>query len=873
MSKGIIFTLDMLIGLTLLIAIVLGYASLRFESTLPEKRYERLNSLSDDIITVLSNLEVNDIRNKPTISRLISDNVIKEDDMDKSALDLITSFWYAGNTSIAFNISEEILGNLTEDVCVAIRIEDQDIYSPCSLIEEDISVSSRIETGYDVGLPTYGYIARAFLTGIKNKITSSYTYFGGYEGDGNLTKMLELPSDAVVTSVYMELYGGNNFTLYVNGNFTENYSVNNTGMRSSKWQLCNSTVNPNYCSFFTNGNNTVQLNFTNDDYNFIGGGFIKVTYNTSQMSTSSELFNQTKVDSYQFPGIQGIVNLYSSFYVPGTLNGMEMYLHYKNNYTTFLNIGNVTVLRDNSTNEKTTILTNQTLSGLLDYQHLSNKTIPVRMGTEAFEVKSGNNADVILITDASGSMGWKLNNTDVGTDNDCDSITQNSNRISLARCLDKEFIEIVLNNSGNRVGLVEYSGVPSAIPTSNSNMIRSTHVLSNNKTSLDNRVDLYTPNGATGICGALRQARKMLQDQSNSSRRRFIVLMTDGLANVQCSPTNPNSTTGCIPRICPTTSYCTGGGCLYSQCGDWVSNRASDDATQESCYAGTFNMTVYTIGFGPVSSCPLSNSTLTSIANCGNGQYYSSSNATELQEIYRRIAGDIVKISYETQIANISGNVSLENRLYPDSYIEFNYTPTLNPLDYGEIILSRETNTAENMIGYNSTQTYIEGGYFIPAVVKVVDAKITSYSSEYWTDRLYVKDEGSNWMDVYQLGYYGTNYHILGDPFIVQIPAELVKSGENNYVRIGTGLAPTNITGGSPDDRVIYRIVVKGVVGYGNAFETSEEAITDAMDRLISQIGGYVDVGSGDIKTEEESIGGIQWLWGPSLLKIMVWEK
>lgn len=863
----------MLIGLMLLIAIVLSLTFLRFESTLPEKRYEKLNLLSNDITTVLSNLKVNDVRDKPTISELISDGVIKEDDLDKSVLDLITSFWYAGNTSIAFNISEEILRNITDDVCVAIRIDNQDIYSSCSLGEKDVSISSRIETGYEVGLPTYGYVARAFLTGIKSKTTSSYTYFGGYEGDGNLTKILELPSDAIISSVYMELYGGNNFTLYVNGNFSGNYIVNNTDMRASKWEVCNATVNPNYCSLFTPGNNTIQLNFTNENYNFIGGGFIKVTYNTSQMSSSSDIFNQTKLERYQFPGIQGIINLYSSFYVPGTLHGMKMYLHYKNNYTTFLNVGNVTVLRDNSTDEKITILTNETLSELLDYEYLSNKTIPIRMGTEAFEVKEGGNADVILITDVSGSMGWKLNSSDPGIDTDCENINQDSNRISLARCLDREFVDIILNVSGNRVGLVAYSGIPNRIPTANSKIIRSTHELSDDQKSLDNEINSYTPNGATGICGALREARKMLQDQSNSSRERFIVLMTDGLANVQCSPTDPNSTIGCIPRICPNTGYCLGGGCLYSQCGDWVSDRASNDAIQEACYAGSLDMIVYSIGFGPVSSCPISNTTLTQIAECGNGQYYSSANATELQEIYRNIAGNIVKISYETQIVNITGNISLENKLYPDSYIEFNYTPTLNPLDYGEITLTRETDKIENMIDYNSTETYVEGGYFIPSVVKVIDAKITSYSSEYWTDRLYVRDEDSDWINVYQLRDYGNNYHILGDPFIVQIPAELVKSGKNNYVRIGTGIAPTNMSSGSPDDRVIYKIVVKGIVGYGGVFGTAEEAINDATDRLITQIGGYVDVESGDIRTEEEIITGIQWLWGPSLLKIMVWEK
>ncbi|MFH8080786.1 MAG: hypothetical protein QXO84_02810, partial [Candidatus Aenigmatarchaeota archaeon] len=67
--------------------------------------------------------------------------------------------------------------------------------------------------------------------------------------------------------------------------------------------------------------------------------------------------------------------------------------------------------------------------------------------------------------------------------------------------------------------------------------------------------------------------------------------------------------------------------------------------------------------------------------------------------------------------------------------------------------------------------------------------------------------------------------------------------------------------------------VINGVVGYGNAFNTSEEAINDAYNRLLSQVEGYVDVDRNNVEVKQESISGIKWLWGPSVIKVVVWKK
>ncbi|MFH8080705.1 MAG: vWA domain-containing protein, partial [Candidatus Aenigmatarchaeota archaeon] len=563
MKRGFVFTLDVLLSITIAIFIVIFLTKIQNETSVENLEFEYLNLMARDILSVLSNLKVYEVQSE-TINKLILAGEIREDDANKSVLDLIASFWYGGNKSLATNISKEIL-SVFDDVCISLEADDV-IYQNCNKSGNVVVVASRIETGYEMGKPASGYIARAYLRTIKNKTTSEYTFFGGYEGDGNITKWMFLPEDAKIVSSYIEGVFGNNFTLYINGNFSGIYNISVSSVEPSSWIICNQTFNSNYCKNIKPGKNEFQINFSSKKNAFVGGGFLKITFNTSQLS------NQTNSSTYNFPGIKGIINIYSSFDVPGNLRDMEISLKYKTNYTVFLNVGNKTVWRSNATevNQK---ISNSTLSNILSFYELSNKTVPIRFGTEMFTEQIGGKADVILITDVSGSMNWRLNSNTNGVNKDCSRVNESdTNRISLAKCLDKEFVEIVLNVSGNRVGLVAYSGIPNYIPTANSQMIISYHNLSNNSTSLINQINSYTPSGATGICGALRMATNLLLNQSNSSRSRFIVLMTDGIANVQCSPSNENSTIGCIPRICPNTGYCLGGGCLYSDCGDWVSN-------------------------------------------------------------------------------------------------------------------------------------------------------------------------------------------------------------------------------------------------------------------------------------------------------------
>jgi hypothetical protein len=817
---------------------------------------------------------VYEIQDKPTIKSLINDGVLDERDLNKTVLDLIASFWYKNNKTIAENISRDVLGGLY-DVCLNLTVDGQTMYSSCNNKANDTAVSTRIESGYEPGKPAYGYVARAFLASIRGKKDSSYVYFGGYVGDGNITTNITLPPFDNILEAYMEMDAGSNFTLYINGNYSGNYNNGTAGgglMRADKFEVCNTTYNYYYCNNLTSGGNVLTFNFTGNR-SFIGGGYFRVSFNTTQMSSEE----QAGIGRYWFPGIYGFLNLYDSFYVPGSLENISIHLHYKNNYTTYLTIGNNTVHEDTSTNEQIVDLTDAQISSKFGSKvnlinAVSNKTIPIRLGTNSTLLMKQPNADVILITDLSGSMNWRMdeNEIDGNTVIDCNNPAINNphtKRISLAKCLDKNFTDIIMSASGNRMGLVGFNDNAN-VYTPNLDSTRDqliAHINSNYPNS---------PSGGTCICCAINRAYQILNESSDSSRQKFIIVMSDGVTGYCCGiksgSCNPkgNSTSGQYSDCGGGGADCTGNDCLG----------AMQNANYSSCRVhNDLNATVHSIGFGPVINCPNGNWTLRAIAACGNGSYNASTDAEGLKQIYRDIAQKILEIGFKAQIIEVTGNVIKNNTLYPDSYIEFNYTPTAPKYEYGEISLTRETArlkelTGDNLITDAATVTK-EGWFNISDKVKIVDAKITSYSSEYWTDRFYLKSSKTGgWSNVYWLGSYGTNYQKWGDPFIVQIPVNNISTG-NNSVRIGTGMSSTSGIGGSPDDRVIYTIRVKGSVGYDKTFPSSDLAVADANQRLMDLVSDYVNVTTDNVQNQTKSITGVQSIWGPSSLKVVTWEN
>lgn len=1182
-NKGIIFTFDAVFALLIVVVLAPIVLLLSIETS-SETTNQKLLLQAEDAINTLSDVRVRDVISEPVISDLYAAGVVHQDDLDLTLIEFVNTLWASNSTdnnTHASNITNRIFsGFFPPNVQWSLAIENDTVYETAQNFTRITTISRRITSGFRKGLPSAGFVASTFLTSIGGKRTSSYFFFGGFVSHGNITaQVADIPTNTNVTEIYMELNALENFTFNVNGiycaslNLTPgNFSVNNWTINSSS---CLTSVVPGIQNNFT-------YNFTGGNLSneYIGGGYLRVTYSTDEL-----LRDDGGLFYYRFPGINGLMNLYDSFYIPGNVSNVtaNITIFTAVNYTTFLYFGNATVLNHTGTGQKITLELNDSdirqalAASNITYIDLSSATTPLRMVVLA-NITGGTlngTTDVVLITDVSGSMAWRLNQDFVAgnTINNCNDpaiYLSTTSRISLAKCLDKFFINAVLGGNttacgggtpllGNRVGLVAFS-------TSANNW----ESLATNITYLESRINAYTASGGTCISCAINRAYQLLANQSSPGRDKYIVVMTDGVANYRSTPicydfndisenvtagevgataartqswtasnlagasdnfndisfvnhsfgravadggeiyywnttdwtleqdtgTNDiygvelfnetfgfavgasakiwrwngatwsqdadlgnfdinsisflnstfafapadngeiyrwngagwslyqdvggedlfsvdlyNSTLGFIvgtsgkiykwngtawPQdtdtgsnthndvfvlngtkaftassngrvyewdgsswtstllssydlqgvyaINTTLAFATGDsrGDIYQWDGSsWSRTRSAfyyqglatsgiscndDDtcslsvsdsySTLNTNYSAHYaftnlpNLTIDSVGFGPISTCNIGNETITEIARSGNGTAYSSSDASELLGIYCQIALNIITKTTPTQQFTVQGNIT-EAVLYPESFVQFNYTTGTSPPGYQEITISAETPRFAGC----------DGQFFLPPGINVTNALRTSYSSFYWTKNVYVNNSLSPMVNVYNLTKFRKSFVDLGDPFKVYIPSYLLAYNETNLVNTELGLNTSflNISC-SNYDRVIYTARLRASVPTGGTFpqlsggivrvyydidhdgaqdgytdltvgsnlpnfnpaiktvdqlDPANNALDDALLRLLSSLNSIlgsglpgsstnpIDIQLSDVQISVAGTGGVPFSWGP----------
>jgi hypothetical protein len=93
-------------------------------------------------------------------------------------------------------------------------------------------------------------------------------------------------------------------------------------------------------------------------------------------------------------------------------------------------------------------------------------------------------------------------------------------RLAVAKCIDKEFINIIIGAGGNRIALVSFSTT-----------LANYTLFSGNGTALNSTIEDYSQGGWTCISCAINKAFELLRDYSNSTRKKYVIVMTDGVAN------------------------------------------------------------------------------------------------------------------------------------------------------------------------------------------------------------------------------------------------------------------------------------------------------------------------------------------------------
>ena len=505
MKNAQFFTIDSLLAAGIVITAILLISN--FYSV--EQQRTNINYASQDLVRVFSTITIADSSNAYVKSLIASGQITN---LNNTLIEQIGDFWAEGNVDLAKNFTK----NLTEDIIpsnygLSVLVNGEQIYSRNLPIKSALVSSRKIISGIAKAKPTQGYTARVLLNGIKSKKTNVYIYFGGYEGDGNLTKKLILPAGIInINSSYLEVNAGSNFSLYINGFYSGFFVKGSAGggiMLADKWNLTGNNL-----SFFHPGENIITVNFTSTD-SYIAGGFLRVTYITSS-------FNDTQSPGYDksfLPGIDGIINLYSSAYFPSSIQNMTVYLHFSSPHPIYLTIGNSTVFESSgSENEQLIMLDASNISAslqksALSFNFLSEKTVPYRLGLKESAQKEGG-ADTVLITDRTSNMGKCDVPVPCGDPKLCDNDPNggcHKRRIDAAAESDRKFINVVLNDTSkkNDVALIGFGY--------DTNPVCDTYELSQNNISLSNRIGYYKKSswcGETCISCAIYSATHLLTE-------------------------------------------------------------------------------------------------------------------------------------------------------------------------------------------------------------------------------------------------------------------------------------------------------------------------------------------------------------------------
>lgn len=476
-KRGMFFTTDAILALVIIFFVVI--------LVVPQNqklRYE--TSVNADILDTLSLLKVSEIINRSEIQAFNSTSGLITD-TDKTLLEQIGEL-YVLNKSQAREFTSLLLGNLEIKDNIGIWIGDDLIYSINNTSIEtarDIDVAKKLISGINDGNSnsTSAFSSTARLV---SGARTNYFYFGGYVGEGNIT--VRVYTNGTIRSAEMELAISDDFDLYINGFYNGTFSGSSSDFIPVSYTISD-------LSKFQSGENLIE--FRGDNLH-ISGGYLKVT------TQNDVQFGQDV--KYYPPGVEGLINVYDGLYVPSDLSSINISLHANSTVSPILiTIGNVTIFRNTTNDEETITIDNSTIGALVDYSTMTGKTTPIRIGLDNVTYEGISQLiDAFSVVDLSGSMACSVNiqyqncHTSSSNCNSCGGVWQGP--INDAKDATKIFIDLILNTTGNKVGLVGYEQT-----AKNPDF----HELSSDNESLNEIIDdEWDADGGTCICCGIEKA-------------------------------------------------------------------------------------------------------------------------------------------------------------------------------------------------------------------------------------------------------------------------------------------------------------------------------------------------------------------------------
>jgi len=183
--------------------------------------------------------------------------------------------------------------------------------------------------------------------------------------------------------------------------------------------------------------------------------------------------------------------------------------------------------------------------------------------------------------------------------------------------------------------------------------------------------------------------------------------------------------------------------------------------------------------------------------------------------------------------------------------------------------------------------SYVEITYEITDTQKLKYGKIDvslvdSFTENMNTTMVYNKDFGDyetleSFVHVSQLDSESISLNVNGDevfstprplatPSSIYVDSDYIRDGVNTF-EVKEVCADCYILN---ETTLQYYVLIPSLVGYDKIFDSEEDAIADAEDRLNRRLGDYVK--ATQIDKEVNPVGGVPSLWGPIIAEVRTWH-
>jgi hypothetical protein len=342
--KGVIFTLDAIVAFGIIIAVIGGLILFRSDISSPFIAAQQLHSISEDILTVLSDSDIKDVVSQNLLNQYLANGVLNQSDLNKKTIDILGALWSAGKKEEAKNITRDVLNNfIPNSIGYQLLINGDDIYNSSDTTRpkyENASVgisSSRVVSGYEKYKPTSGYVARALarranknntLIVMGDVVSSSVCNkdqgnkcAGSNQNDVYVYYNIDVPDDATILDAYWFIESAsvdNNFKAWINGQYVPGSAGSGNALVTG------------FKNMLHTGHNLGMIDFWYQAGSFSGGDdgatHIVVTYNTSKLSTLENYERQY----FQSVNSNCSVEYKKPIFVPGSISEMAVRLNVVN---------------------------------------------------------------------------------------------------------------------------------------------------------------------------------------------------------------------------------------------------------------------------------------------------------------------------------------------------------------------------------------------------------------------------------------------------------------------------------------------------------------------------------------------------------------